>query len=432
MSVLDWFRRKPKQEAAPAIQANATGNALTPMDLERLIGILNREGMTASGAHVTTQRAEGVAAVGTCVRILSNTMGHLPLVVFKITKNRREPEVSSTLYSLLHDQPNEWQTAMEFRAMLQRHFELRGNGYARKVFGLGREVVELLPLHPDQVHPKQDERGVVTYEYSRPNGSRVIFRREEIFHLRGLSDDGLVGKSPITVHRETIGDALAMQEHGSRFFSNGAKPLSVVTQTQAVNMSIESKDNFKADLQESYSGSQNAHKSIVLPFGYDLKTVSISMEDAQYIEGRKFNRSEIFGMFGVPPHKGGDLEKATFSNIEHQALEFVSDAIAPRCVLWEQAIKRDLLNGDPKRYAKHNLNALLRGDAKSRAEALQIQRRNGVINANEWRDLEDFNPRTDPGGETYIVEANMTIDDGKLEPKPSQPAQPEKEPENAE
>jgi HK97 family phage portal protein len=138
----------------------------------------------------------------------------------------------------------------------------------------------------------------------------------------------------------------------------------------------------------------------------------MNMVDAQYIEARKFTRSEICSIFGVPPHKIGDLERATFSNIEHQALEFVQDAVVPRCVRWEQAIHRDLLDGDPNLYAKHNVSGLLRGDAKSRNEALQIQRRNGVISANEWRAYEDLNPRPDEGGDEYIIEANMTPDDG--------------------
>ena len=137
------------------------------------------------------------------------------------------------------------------------------------------------------------------------------------------------------------------------------------------------------------------------------------MEDAQFIEGRKYNRSEIAGIFGVPPHKIGDLDKATFSNIEHQALDYVISSLMPWLVCWEKAINQQL-TPDPLRYqAKFNVSALLRGDAKSRAEALQIQRRNGVISANEWRMLEDMNRRTDPGGDVYIVEGNMQANDGQ-------------------
>ena len=389
-------------------------NTVTPMSLEEMLRhLIDRDARSISGVHVTPQRAEGIAPVGICVRILTSTMSHLPLVLMRQVKDRREPDTANALYGLLHDQPNEWQTAMQFRELMQRDLELRGNAYARIIRGVGGRIVELLRLHPNQVVVKQDERMKVTYEYTRGDGTRIILQRVEVFHICGPGDDGITGRSPITVHRETMGDAIAMQEHGSRFFSNGAKPLGVFTQTPGATLSQESKDFLKADLAELHTGTENAHKSLLLPAGLDYKPVSISMEDAQYIEGRKFTRTEIFGIFGVPPHKGADLEKATFTNIEHQALEFVMDAIVPRCVRWEQAIKRDLLEGDPKRYAKHNVNALLRGDAKSRNEALQIQRRNGVISANEWRELDDMNPRTDEGGKAYITEANMKIDDGK-------------------
>jgi HK97 family phage portal protein len=401
------------QRVLDAFRPQAT---LTPQTLEEMLRyMLDRDARSISGAHVTPRKSEGIPAVGTCVRILSSTMAHMPLVLMRQIKDRREPDTANPIYALLHDQPNEWQTAMQFRELMQRDIELTGNAYARKIMGVGGVTIELLRMHPNQIAVKQDERMRLTYEYTRNDGTRITLGREEVLHIAGMGDDGIVGRSPITVHRETMGDALTMQEHGSRFFSNGAKPLGVITSTAGISMSTESKEAFKTDLAAVHGGTANAHKPMLLPAGYDYKPVSISMIDAQYIEGRKFTRSEIFGIFGVPPHKGGDLEKATFSNIEHQALEFVIDAIVPRAVRWEQAIKRDLLGGDPKRYAKHNLNALLRGDAKSRNEALQIQRRNGVINANEWRELDDLNPRTDEGGRAYIVEANMAIDDGKLE-----------------
>ena len=404
MGLFSWFAAKPK---AP-IEAS-----ISPMTLEEMVRqMVAGEVRSVSGAYVTPQKAEGIAAVGTCVRILAQTMAHLPLFLYKKRNEIREIDEKHPVFGLLHDQPNEWQTAMEFRELMQRDVELRGNAYARKIVGIGGQVIELLRMHPNLVSVTQDERMNITYEFTRADGVKIKLRRDEVFHLRGMGDDGVVGRSPITVHRETFGDALTMQEHGSRFFSNGAKPLGVMTMPPGTQMSNESKEFFKADLAAAYAGSANAYKTMILPAGFDYKPVSISMEDAQYIEGRKFTRSEIFGIFGVPPHKGGDLEKATFSNIEHQALEFVTDAIVPRAVRWEQAIKRDLLGGDPKRYAKHNLAALLRGDAKSRSEALQIQRRNGIISADEWRELEDWNPRPDGKGDHYIVESNMRPDDG--------------------
>lgn len=379
---------------------------------------------TLSGAVVSVERAQGVAAVYACIRILRTSLSHLPLVLYRIDGKNRVPAVDDDLYTLLHDQPNEWQTAMEWRELMQQDLELRGNAYSYIVRSFGERVVELIRLHPDQVEPIQDDGMAVTYRYTKGNGTRVDYRKRDILHIRGAGDDGVKGVNPIKMHRETIGDAIAMQQHGSRFFSNGAKPLGVIEQEPSVSWdSTTSRDEFRKDINETYQGGPNAHRIMFLPGGHKYSPVSISMEDAQYIDGRKFTRNEIFSIFGVPPHKGGDLEKATFSNIEHQSIEFVMDAIVPRCVRWEQAIKRDLLEGDPSRYVKHNVNGLLRGDALSRSQALQVRRQNGTLTANEWRELEDENPRQDAAGDLYIIPANMRYDDGSA-PQPAAPAAP--------
>jgi HK97 family phage portal protein len=176
----------------------------------------------------------------------------------------------------------------------------------------------------------------------------------------------------------------------------------------------ESRDSFLKDFDEAFSGNIGAHRTGLLPPGITFEPVSISTQNAQWIESRKLGSREIFGIMGVPPHKGGDLADATFSNVENENLAFVIDSITPITVGLEQAITRDLLNWDTTLYTRINLSALLRGDFKSRQEGLNIQRRAGVINANEWRDLEDLNPRTDEGGEEYIVEQNMREQNGKI------------------
>ena len=399
VSAVDAFRRP-----------QASDNRITdPGDLEKVLRQF-ATGVTSSGVSVGAEQSMRVTAVYSCVRILSSTMAHLPLTLLRRDGENSQPDRDNPMFSLLSVRPNEWQSAFEFKQLMQRDLELRGNAYALKVRGVGGRVQEMIRLHPDQVTPTQDKNTLaITYEYRRPNGQRVFLDRDEVFHLRGMGDDGVTGKSPVQLHRETIGESIVLQEHGGRFFSNGAKPLGVISQEATVKLEGDARKDFKADLAELHSGTANAHKPLLLPAGFKYDPIAISPEDAQYIEGRKFTRSEIYSIWGVPPHKAGDLERATFSNIEHQSIDFVIDAIVPRAVHWEQAAQRDLLEGDDARFFKFNVSALLRGDAKSRAEALQIQRRNGVINANEWRALEDRNPREDEGGDEYIVESNMTI-----------------------
>ena len=372
------------------------------------------QGPAKSGASVTPETAMRQATVYACVRIIAESIAHLPLAVFRRDGESRTPARDMRVYHLLHDRPNEWQTSYELRELLAKDIELRGNGYARIVRNFRGEPDELLYLPADRVVPQQDERTLaVTYQYARPDGRTVTLRRDEVWHVRGMGN-GLAGMDPITCYRETVGDAIAQQEHGSRFFSNGAKPLGLLEVAAGTNIGGPAQTALREDFNSLYAGSENAHRTAVLPGGVSYKPVSISNENAQFLESRAFTRTEICGLFRVPPHKVGDLSRATFSNIEHQALEFVTDCLLPRLVRWEQAIGRDLLD-DPDLFAKFNVSALLRGDFKSRQEGLQIQRRNGVISANEWRALEEFNPRTDDGGNAYIVEANMTADTGRPE-----------------
>ena len=396
--------------AAPVLAQLTEG-----LTLEQLVERMGAALVSQSGVTVSTDSARRFAAVNACVRVLSDDIAMLPLGINDVSGDSTRPAYDLPLYRLLHDAPNEHMNAFQFRKILSSDMLYSGNGLALNVWGYGNRVVEMHRLHPRRTEMDQDPvTGEVTYRYTRSNGSQMLLRRRDVFHIWKDSDDGVRGLNPIALHRETIGDGLALREHGSRFFSNGAKPGGVLEMPAGGTLKGDtSSSDIRADFEELYSGPANAHRVALLPGGITYKAISISMEDAQFIEGRKYNRSEIAGIFGVPPHKIGDLDKATFSNIEHQALDYVISSLMPWLVCWEKAINQQL-TPDPLRYqAKFNVSALLRGDAKSRAEALQIQRRNGVISANEWRMLEDMNRRTDPGGDVYIVEGNMQANDGQ-------------------
>jgi HK97 family phage portal protein len=399
-------------------RAEGTSTITTSGDLERVLRRIGwAGGMSIAGVHVSLTSAQRLAAVASCERVIGRTLAHLPLVVYRQDGRSKLPAVDLPVYQLLHDRPNEHQTSYQFRRMLFRDQFYRGNAYAFKVRGVGGRLIELRRLHPDCTEPKLDPATQqIKYEYRRPGGGTMTFERDEILHLWEVSEDGVKGLNQIALHRETIGDGIALREHGSRFFSNGARPGGVL-QTKEKLGGTEQIRELREDFESVYAGNENAHKVAILDQGLEYKAVGISMEDAQYIDARKFNRAEIAGLWGVPPHKIGDLDKATFSNIEHQGLEFVTDCIGPLAVCFEQSCNADLLGNDPGLYVKLNLNALLRGDFKTRQEGLLAQRRAGVISANEWRELEDFNPRADKGGDQYIVEENMTDQTGGLPPK---------------
>lgn len=381
------------------------------VELERIFGPIG--GTTASGMNVTTESALRVSTVYACVRLISESIAQLPLSILRQDGENLSPATDHPVYSLLKDRPNEWQSAFEYVEMKVWDILLSGNAYSFKVPGT-RGIQELIRLNPARVKPEQDKDTLkVTYRIRMADGSARVFDQSEIMHWRGPGD-GLVGMNPIEKHRETIGLAMATREHGARVFKNGARPAGLLIQEVGKELSPTARENLKKDFAELYEGVPNAGKTAILPVGISFETVNISNKDAQYLDTRKFQRSEIASIFRVPPHMIGDLEKATFDNIEMQSIEFVVFTLGAWLRRIEQAIKRDLLDDDDL-FPKFNVNALLRGDSKSRAEALQIQRRNGVINANEWRKIEDMNPRTDPGGDEYIVEQNMGRQDGNDE-----------------
>jgi len=365
-----------------------------------------------AGVAVNDQSAMRQRTVATCIRVISEDIASLRGRVVKMEGNRKVPLVGHPVHRLLTEQPNEYQTAFELREMLQRFFEARGNAYALKVTGFGGRLVELIPMHPDSTHPKRDEMGKVTYEYTRPDGKRVAYDRSQIMHLRGPSEDGLIGLSTLSVHRETIAEAIAQQRQSTKFFESGAKPSVVLEREKGMEIGEDARTALRSDFAELYGGVENWGKPALLPPGVAMKALTISAHDAQYIEQRKFSRSELAGIWRIPPHKIGDLERATFSNIEHQEIGYVTGSVTPRCRRTEGAIKRDLLADEPDVFFEHNTDELMRGDAKSRAEANQIKRRNGVISANEWRAEDGMNPRDDEAGDEYIIERNMGPDDG--------------------
>lgn len=398
--------------AARGFASPGNNSITTSKDLQdHILATMN---MGDAGVPVTADAAARMATVGTCVRVVTEDMAALPLRVYRRRDNVRE-EVRDHPVAQLLRAPAEHMNGMEFREWLGRCVELRGNGYAMKVTVLGR-VVELIPLHPDRMTPVQDPATRrIAYQWYRPDGSKITLPREDVLHVRGPSDDTVVGLSTVQHYRLTMGEGLAQQKYANAIMRNGARPTAVLTQEHKVELATEARESLKEDFASLYSGPDMAGKVPLLPPGIGLESMSLSPADAQFLESRKFTRSELAGIFRVPPHMIGDLDRATFSNIEHQGIQYVQGAIVPRCTRTEQALQRDLLADEPELYVKHNVDGLLRGDFKSRQEGLNIQRRAGVITANEWRAREDMNPRTDEGGDEYIVEQNMRIQDGRVE-----------------
>jgi HK97 family phage portal protein len=340
-----------------------------------------------AGVDVNTTTAEGISAVYACVAAISETVGSLPLDVYRNTDNGREKAKSHPLYRLLHDAPNNYQTALEFREQMQRHVLLRGNAYAEIVWNPNGSVKALLPMHPDSVTVLRSSLGNLVYDHVDGKGNQRRLLADEVLHLRYHSDDGILGRSPIQVARDTIGLALAERTHGAMMFQQGTK-LSGVIETPP-GTTKEQAGQIRESWSAGQSGVSNHGKTAVLPQGATFKTVSMTLEDAEWIEARRLSIVETARLFRVPPVMIGDMEAANYSNVVELARFFVTNTLRRHLVMWEQAINRACIT-NPVFFVEHNVEGLLRGDSLARANFYQRGIEDGWMLRSEVRRIENL------------------------------------------
>jgi HK97 family phage portal protein len=347
---------------------------------------------TASGARVSADSAMRLAAVYACVRILAETMASLPIVVYRRRADGgKDKDTEHWLYRLLVKRPNRYQNPFEWREMLQGHLALRGNAYCQIVTNPRGEVAELIPIHPDRIKLELLASGDYRYRVTDRFGKESVLLREGVWHLRGLSSDGLLGMSPIELARESLGMALAAQDYGARFFANDAKPTGGWIEFPGSFKDAEAKRVFRDSYQAAQSGA-NRGKVLVLENGMKFHEVGVTNKDAQFLELRKFQMTDVARLFRVPPHMIADLDRATFSNIEQQSLEFVMHTMTPWAERWEASITSELLLESDDLEVEFNFANLMRGDAASRSAYYQSGIQNGWLTRNEARVAENLNP----------------------------------------
>ena len=379
---------------------------------------------THSGVSVTEENALKYSAVYACVRILSKTVASLPLITYLRTGDKeKERATKLPLYTLLHDQPNPFMSSFDFRQTLQSHLALWGNGYAEIQYNGSGKIVALWPLRPDKMEKVSRGANGLVYRYRLPNGEPQDFPQEKIFHLRGLASDGIVGYSPIALARQAVGLGLATETFGAKFFGNDARPGGILSHPG--ELGEEAHGRLRDSWQSRHGGLSNSHNVAILEEGMKYDQIGIPPEEAQFLETRKFQIQDIARIYDIPLHMLGDLDRATFSNIEHQSIQFVTHTIRPWLVSWEQAISLQLMSKrDRERYFSEFLVAgLLRGDTTSRYAAYATGRQNGWLSANDIRALENMNPI--PDGDVYLVPLNMipASDAGEEQQQPEeQPA----------
>jgi HK97 family phage portal protein len=362
----------------------------------------------------TADDALKVGAVFACVRVIAETLSTLPCILYRrLPGGGKERATDHPLYGVLHDTPNPIQDSVQFFEMLTGHVVLRGNAYAQIDFTPGGTT--MTPLHPGKVSVKIADNGRYKYyEYWDGNRTRII-KPQNMLHIYGLSSDGLIGLSPIELAMRTVTLARKQELYADTMFTNKASPGGVLKHPGKLS-DIAAK-RLKEDFERKYAGTDKTGTTMLLEEGMEWQQVGLSNEQAQFIQGRKFSKSDIAMWFRIPPHKIGDLEKATFSNIEHQALEFVTDTIRPWLVRWEKALMRTLFTPEERQeYTIEFLaDAILRGDTQSRYNAYSVARQWGWMNVDEIRERENMNPLPDDKGKIYLQPMNM-VEPGEDEP----------------
>lgn len=418
MPILDQYGR----ELAPQIKNS------TFRDPEWWLVDALTYGKGSAGVSVNNGTAMKVGAVFACVRNISDDCAKLPLILYRRMERGKERATNNPLYRLLHDMPNPEMASFHFRQYLTMCACGPGNGYAEIVRNKAGVPSAMYALDCNRVATKYDKELGVYHEYQQPSGAKVNIPDRDMLHIHGPGD-GVVGYSMIRLASETIGNAIAIDKATGANMGNDGTPGGVLK--IPFELDDKARENLRKEWEGIHRGAENRRRTAVIDARYEFTPISFNQQEMQFVEQSKFTVEEIARWWRMPPHKIGSLDKATFSNIEHQALEYVQDCLATWLVIWEQEIARKLLPvGNTELFAEHLVEGLLRGDQAARGEFYTKLFNLGSITPNEIRDKENMNP-LESGGDDSFVQTNLAplemVANGdhlaKNQPKPTNPSQ---------
>lgn len=382
------------------------------------------DGIRSGEVYVSPETSMKLAAVYACIYVLSSTVAQMPLHVMRKTGQKVEPGRDHPVFYLLHDEPNVWQTSYKWRELKERHILGWGNGYSRIIRTRRGEVSSIDACMPWET-TLINTGGRYTYGVYNEEGSFAV-NPHDMIHIRALGNNQKTGLSPILQHAETIGMGMSGQQYTSNFFGGNARPAGIVSVKTVLNN--DSWDRLKSMWQKATRALRSQeNKTLLLPADLDYQALTVSPVDAQLIDMMKLNRSQIAGIFNVPAHMINDLEKATFSNITQQSIQFVRHTVMPWIVNWEQELNRRLFTTAERAagyYVRFNLAGLLRGTPQERAQFYHFAITDGWMSRNEARAFEDMNPVE--GLDEMLVSVNAanpatnTINNDKTEDNPDE------------
>jgi HK97 family phage portal protein len=357
---------------------------------------------SAAGIHITPLRALGIATVYSCVNAISRTVSTLPLKLHRRLGNGGseivEDHPANRLFAV---EPNPEMTPASMRWAIQANACLRNVGRGLVVRNGLQELAEIWPIaHQDLKVSRASANAPLTYKLK----DKVV-SPSSVLEIKGLTFDGVMPADALIIARDTVGLAVALQDNASKFFANGCKPAGVLEHPGSLSQGAQ--DRIRTQIEEKLKGSDKAYNLLILEEGLKFAAQRMDNTDSQFLESRVYQDKAIARFFGIPQHKVGILDNSHFNNVEQENINYVTDTIIPWVTQWEQELNRKCLSRDEQGvfFFKFNVAALARGDMKSRADALQVWRRNGIINQNEWRALEDLNPV--PGGDVYLIDQTL-------------------------
>lgn len=384
---------------------------------ENFLKIFSENYPTSTGIKVTESNAMRHSIVYACVKVLSESISSLPLVLYKEDeKGNRTKAKDHKLYYLLNTQPNNEVTTMQWRETMTASICLSGNHFTQIIKNGAGDIIQLWLLDTKRITVKRlTSTGelVFIYNYSanllEKKPKQYAFKFDEVLNIAGLSFDGICGISPIAHERESIALSIAMERHGSTFFGNGASPSGMFSIEG--ELSDEAFKRMKDDFEKSYTGMKNSNKPMILEGGAKFSPITMTNTDSQFLEGRRYQKEDIAMLYRVPLHMLNDLAKASYNSIEQLSLSFVIYTLTPWLVRIEQCMNRDLLTEKEKKegyYIKHNLAALLRGDSKTRFENYDKAIKSGIYTINDVLAKEDMNKIDSEIGEMRVMQGAMT------------------------
>ena len=352
-----------------------------------------------------TDKALTLTAVWCAIRLLAESVSSLPISVYTKQKNGDKLEdTKSPIYKLVKYKPNYYQSKITFFEFIMLSICTDGNGYAQIVRNNSGTPVQLLCIDPEKVTIVVNNNEL----FYQVDDGRVL-DSDDVLHFKTITDDGIDGLSPIDQCAKALKWSESLEEFGSTFFSNGAKPSSILQTDRA--LSDTALQRLKSSFNNNYGNLKNSNSTIVLEEGLSFKPISISPEQAQFLSSRQFSIEEVARIFNVPPHLLKDLSKSSFNNIEMQNQEFLTFTLMPYITRLEEEMNLKLFrtNEIGKTFVEFNVNGLLRGDVKSRTEAYKTAITNGYMSINEVRQKENLN--SIEGGDKHFMQMNMTTID---------------------